>query len=64
LHRLRTYRIPHALPDQPTRSGRRAAETTVDGLYVCGDGGETASIHGAMLSGRVAAEAVAAALAP
>lgn len=61
---LRTYRIPHALPDQPPRSGRRAAETTVDGLYVCGDGGETASIHGAMASGRVAAEAVADALAP
>jgi phytoene dehydrogenase-like protein len=59
---LRSYRIPHAQPEQlpgaldpierPVKLG--------PGLYVCGDHRDTASIHGAMLSGRRAAEAVVA----
>jgi phytoene dehydrogenase-like protein len=57
---LRTYHVTHAQPAQdppaldpverPVRLGER--------LFVCGDHRDTASIHGAMLSGRRAAEAV------
>ncbi len=57
---LRTYRIPWAQFDQspgtlepagrPVRAG--------DGLYLCGDHVEQASINGAMAAGRRAAEAV------
>jgi phytoene dehydrogenase-like protein len=60
---LRTYHVTHAQPTQdpaelepverPVRLDRR--------LFVCGDHRDTASIHGAMLSGRRAAEAVLAA---
>jgi phytoene dehydrogenase-like protein len=57
---LRTYRIPYALPNQaapalaiPERDVRRAP-----GLFVCGDHMDNASINGAMVSGRRAAEAV------
>jgi phytoene dehydrogenase-like protein len=57
---LRSYRIPHALPDQtppaldpPERSVRVAPD-----IFVCGDHRDNASINGAMVSGRRAAEAV------
>lgn len=57
---LRTYRIRHAQPgqrpgalDPPQRPVRRGP-----GLYAAGDWLDTASLHGAMLSGRRAAEAV------
>jgi phytoene dehydrogenase-like protein len=57
---LRTYRIPHAQPvqdpgnlDPPERSVMLAP-----GLFVCGDHRETASLQGALHSGRRAAEAV------
>lgn len=57
---LRTYRIPYALPEQrppflspPERPIRRRA-----GLYVCGDHRYTASLNGAIGSGRAAADAV------
>lgn len=57
---LRTYRIPYALPDQsppflspPERPVRRRP-----GLYVCGDHTRTASLNGAIASGRAAAQAV------
>jgi phytoene dehydrogenase-like protein len=57
---LRTYRIRHALPrqappwlDPPQRPVRLA-----DRLYVCGDQRDNASIQGAMVSGRRAADAV------
>jgi phytoene dehydrogenase-like protein len=57
---LRSYKIPHAQPQQfpgalepPERSVR-----VRPGVYVCGDHRDNASIHGAMHSGRRAAEAV------
>jgi predicted NAD/FAD-dependent oxidoreductase len=57
---LRTYRIPSALPRQlppalaePERPVRWKAN-----LYVCGDHRDNASIQGAMVSGRRAAETV------
>ena len=57
---LRSYKIAHAQPQQfpgalepPQRPVR-----TRPGVYVCGDHRDNASINGAMLSGRRAAEAV------
>jgi phytoene dehydrogenase-like protein len=57
---LKSYKIPHAQPQQypgalepPQRSVR-----VRPGIYVCGDHRDNASIHGAMLSGRRAADAV------
>jgi phytoene dehydrogenase-like protein len=57
---LKSYRIPHAQPQQfpgalepPQRPVRIRP-----GVYLCGDHRDTASIHGAMVSGRRAAEAV------
>ncbi|MFY2563791.1 NAD(P)/FAD-dependent oxidoreductase [Corallococcus terminator] len=57
---LRTYSLPFALPAQtvdalepPHRPVRLSP-----GLYVCGDHRDSASIHGALGSGRRAAEAV------
>jgi phytoene dehydrogenase-like protein len=50
---LRTDWIPQALP-QARRIGARVRT----GVYVCGDYCETASINGALVSGRKAAEAV------
>lgn len=62
---LKSYRIPHAQPQQfpgalepPQRRVRIRP-----GVYLCGDHRDNASIHGAMLSGRRAAEAVLADLA-
>lgn len=58
---LRLYRIPYALPEQappfltpPARPARLAP-----GRYVCGDHRHTASINGALASGRLAARTVA-----
>ena len=57
---LRTYRIAQALPEEVQL--RLAAGATdprlADGLYAAGDYCEDASINGALLSGRKAAEAV------
>jgi hypothetical protein len=57
---LRTYVIPHALPAmtaevlaEPHRPVRLSP-----GLYVCGDHRDNASIDGALVSGRRAAEAL------
>jgi phytoene dehydrogenase-like protein len=57
---LEIYRIEQALPAQPP-SWLEPPERPVrasDGLYVCGDHRDNASIQGAMVSGRRAAEAV------
>lgn len=57
---VKTYRIPHALPgkrvDQLEELYRRPR--VGDGIYLCGDHCDTASINGAMCSGRRAAEAI------
>lgn len=58
---LRAYRIPHALPVQGAGAldpWQRPVRVR-PGLYVCGDHRDTASIDGALTSGRRAAEAVA-----
>jgi phytoene dehydrogenase-like protein len=58
--RLRVQRLPFALPAQPP-AALTPAERPVrlaDGLFVCGDHRDTASIQGAMVSGRRAAAAV------
>lgn len=57
---LKTYRIKYALPDQSPAacSDLRRTYKLDQRVYCCGDFMETASINGAMLSGRKAAEAV------
>src|SRR5450759_3374761 len=58
--RLAVYRIPFALPAQPPEVLARPQRPVRlrDGLFVCGDHRDTASIQGAMVSGRRAAAAV------
>jgi phytoene dehydrogenase-like protein len=62
---LRSYRIPHAQPQQypGTLEPPQRPVRVRPGVYVCGDHRDNASIQGAMLSGRRAAEAVVADLA-
>ena len=57
---LRSYWIPQSLPDQSKESGgvRQIAAKITNRVYVCGDHCDTASINGALASGRRAAEAV------
>ncbi len=57
---LRSYRIEDALPDQSLEHGgvSMSPVRVRPGLYVCGDHRGTASLNGAMLSGRRAAEAI------
>ncbi|HEY4934523.1 MAG TPA: NAD(P)/FAD-dependent oxidoreductase [Terriglobales bacterium] len=57
---LRSYWIPDALPEQTPASGGAGHKQVRlrTGVYVCGDHCDTASINGALLSGRQAAEAV------
>jgi phytoene dehydrogenase-like protein len=57
---LRLYHIENALLDQsPSQGGVAMSPVRVKpGLYVCGDYCGTASINGAMLAGRRAAEAI------
>jgi len=57
---LRTYQIPYALPRQapPTLNVSGRPVRWGPGIYVCGDHRDNASIQGAMVSGRRAAEAV------
>jgi phytoene dehydrogenase-like protein len=59
---LRTYRIANALPDQtpPALSPPERSVQLSRSLYVAGDHRDTASIQGAMVSGRRTAEAIAA----
>ena len=61
---LRTYNIPHALPKQPPNFyAARAADgesKSVENPLRCGDYLETSSIQGALVSGRKAAERLAA----
>lgn len=57
---LKTVRVDHALPDESpaARRGRVAAPEFAPGLFICGDHCTTASINGALASGRACAEAV------
>jgi len=57
---LATVPVPHALPDE-TPAARRLRPPTprlADGLFICGDHCTTASINGALASGRRCAEAM------
>ncbi len=57
---LRTYPIPQALPQQKHAEWEQAPVRLggTGGVYMCGDYRETASIQGALASGRRAGEAV------
>jgi predicted NAD/FAD-dependent oxidoreductase len=57
---LRTYRIPHSLPNQaaPALAEWQRPVRVRPGLYVCGDHRDQASQDGAMTSGFRAAQAV------
>lgn len=55
---LRTYRIPHGQPDQSPPFSPKKKVALGDGLFVCGDHRDTASIQGALFSGRRTGEAV------
>lgn len=61
---LKTYSIPYALPNQdpPALSPVEKPIHLPGNLFACGDSLDTASIQGAMVSGRRAAEAVVASL--
>jgi len=55
---LATYPIPYALPAMNVPLDVRQPVRVRDGIYVAGDHRDTASIQGALVSGRRAAEAV------
>lgn len=57
---LRVYTIPFALPRQfpPALANPRREVRLASGIVVCGDHRDNASINGAMMSGRRAAEAL------
>jgi glycine/D-amino acid oxidase-like deaminating enzyme len=55
---LTTHVIPHALPAMPPPLTVRKQISFGDDLYVCGDHRDTASIQGALVSGRRTAEAI------
>ena len=57
-HHLRTYHIPHAQPEQSSLTPHERPVFLSPGLFVCGDHRDQASINGALVSGRRAAEAV------
>ncbi|MBJ7339278.1 NAD(P)/FAD-dependent oxidoreductase [Mycolicibacterium sp.] len=50
--------VPQALPEQPAPLSVRRPVRTPDGMWVCGDHRDTASIQGALVSGRRTAEAI------
>ena len=55
---VRIDRVPDALPDLPSLSPPERDPRLADGLYVTGDWRRNASLNGALVSGRHAAEAV------
>ena len=56
---LRTDLIPEALPEQiPKAHKDKAGFTQQKGLFVCGDHATSASIEGAVVSGKRVAEAI------
>lgn len=50
--------VPHALPAQPVPLTVRRPIRTTAGVWLCGDHRDTASIQGALVSGRRTAEAI------
>lgn len=60
---LATYRIAHGQPAQTPPFSPKQPVALDDGRFVCGDHRDTASIQGALYSGRRCADAVRAALA-
>ncbi len=60
---VRRHDIRHALPEQPAPLRTTSPARVADGVYVCGDHRDTASIQGALVSGNRVAEAVLADLA-
>lgn len=58
LEHLRTDVIPHGQPDQRPPLRPRQRVSLGDGLFVCGDHRDTASLQGAMFSGERTARAV------
>ena len=60
---LRTYAIVHGQPDQRPPFDPKEAVALGGGMFVCGDHRDTASIQGALFSGRRAARAALAHLA-
>ena len=61
---LATYRIPHGQPRQAPPFSPKQPVRLDDGRFVCGDHRDTASIQGALYSGRRCATEVVATLAP
>ena len=59
---LATYRIPHGQPTQSPPFAPKQSVALDDGRFVCGDHRDTASIQGALYSGRRCADAVSASL--
>ena len=55
---LATYRIAHGQPTQRPPFAPKRTVVRADGRFVCGDHRDTASIQGALFSGRRCAEAV------
>jgi phytoene dehydrogenase-like protein len=55
---IKTYTIPHALPDQSPPFSVHHDSRLFNGVFVCGDYRNTASINGAMQSGLNAADSV------
>jgi predicted NAD/FAD-dependent oxidoreductase len=55
---LTTHVVPDALPVMPPPLNVRKQIRFDDGLYVCGDHRDTASIQGALVSGRRTAEVI------
>ncbi len=55
---LRAYRIEHGQPTQPVPFSPKQAVRLHDDLFVCGDHRDTASIQGALYSGRRTAAAL------
>jgi glycine/D-amino acid oxidase-like deaminating enzyme len=55
---LTSYRIPHGQPSQTPPFAPKLPVSLGDGRFVCGDHRDTASIQGALFSGRRCADAV------
>jgi phytoene dehydrogenase-like protein len=57
---MTTVEVPHALPDESpaARRDRPTGPRLAPGLFICGDHCTTASINGALASGRLCAEAM------